>query len=162
MAFNSNVGRQKEFVEKLCDLKNAIPIHIFLVVHPKKGRDEEEIPGKMDVAGSGGITNLADNLITIWRNKSRELAVRSQKQRKDTDPSFDDKLNIARNAKSPDKDQKIILAEDNTINGSVGVLAWLQKDRANGNEQKFGLEYQNHQHVPAKSKNNRHYVTYKD
>ncbi|EGC2156080.1 bifunctional DNA primase/helicase, partial [Salmonella enterica] len=31
--------------------------------------------GKMDVKGSGAITDLTDNLFIIWRNKARERAL---------------------------------------------------------------------------------------
>jgi twinkle protein len=63
---------QKSFVEKLCDFKNEYKCHVHLVVHPRKGMDELRAPGKLDVKGTGAITDLADNCFTIWRNKKKE------------------------------------------------------------------------------------------
>lgn len=63
---------QKAFIEKLCDFKNQFNCHVHIVSHPRKSFDETKIPGKMDVAGSGNITNLADNCFVVWRNKSKE------------------------------------------------------------------------------------------
>ena len=40
-----------------------------LVAHPRKGRDEKESPGKMDVAGSSKITDGADNVLSVWSAK---------------------------------------------------------------------------------------------
>jgi len=63
---------QKLFIEKLCDFKNEYNCHIHLVVHPRKGVDELKMPGKLDMKGSGSITDLADNCFTVWRNKHKE------------------------------------------------------------------------------------------
>jgi twinkle protein len=49
-------------------------IHIHLVCHPRKQKDETVPAGKMDVSGSGDITNGADNVLSVWRNKSKEKA----------------------------------------------------------------------------------------
>jgi len=63
---------QKSFVDKLCDFKNDNDCHIHLVTHPRKGMREGEIKDKMDVKGSGGITDLADNVFSVFRIKSKE------------------------------------------------------------------------------------------
>lgn len=66
---------QKLFVEQLCDFKNEHNVHIHLVAHPRKGDDEMTPPNKMNVKGTGSITDLADNVFTIWRNKRKERAI---------------------------------------------------------------------------------------
>lgn len=63
---------QKAFLEKLCDFKNEHNCHVHLVVHPRKGQDEMKLAGKMDMKGTGAITDLADNCFTVWRNKKKE------------------------------------------------------------------------------------------
>ena len=126
---------QKLFVEKLCEIKNQYPIHIFLVVHPRKGLNEKEPPGKMDVAGAGGITNLADNLLTAWRNKEREQLIKKQN-----------------NGYSLTEDQI------SYIDKTPAVLLSLQKDRNGGNEQSFKLAYRNYQFLESESSRNFHYV----
>lgn len=67
---------QKRFVEQLCDFKNATGACVHLVAHARK-RDEGEYqaPKKHDVRGSGSITDLADNLLSVYRNKSKEDAL---------------------------------------------------------------------------------------
>lgn len=63
---------QKHFVDDLGIVAREYGIHIHLVHHPKKLKDEYEMPGKMDAGGSGSIINLVDNLFTVWRNKRKE------------------------------------------------------------------------------------------
>jgi twinkle protein len=63
---------QKLFVERLCDFKNQFGCHIHLIVHPRKGQDEYKIPGKLDIKGTGALSDLADNCFSVWRNKLKE------------------------------------------------------------------------------------------
>ncbi len=67
--------KQKDFLEKLCDFKNRTGSHVHLIVHPRKRQNELDEPGKLDVKGTGAITDLADNVFVIWRNKKKEEAV---------------------------------------------------------------------------------------
>lgn len=67
-AFNA----QKEFIDKLCSVAKDTGLHIHLVAHSRKQKDEMAPPGKMDVKGSGSITDQVDNVITVWRNKAKE------------------------------------------------------------------------------------------
>jgi twinkle protein len=63
---------QKAFVENLCDFKNEFDCHVHLVAHARKGEDESRAPNKLDVKGTGAITDLADNVFSVWRNKRKE------------------------------------------------------------------------------------------
>lgn len=65
---------QKAFVDRLCDFKNEFDVHVHLVAHARKGESEDKAPGKLDVKGTGAISDLADNVFTVWRNKRKELA----------------------------------------------------------------------------------------
>lgn len=67
---------QKTFIEQLCDFKNQHNCHIHIVIHPRKAMNEEQIPNKLDVKGTGAISDLADNCFTIWRNKKKEELIR--------------------------------------------------------------------------------------
>ncbi len=62
-------NRQKSFVDELCSIGRDTNMHIHLVCHSRKGQDEARVPGKMDIRGSGTITDQVDNVITVWRNK---------------------------------------------------------------------------------------------
>lgn len=65
-----NLDDQKDFVDALCDFKHEYPVHIHLVAHTKKKADESEIPGKLDIKGSGAISDLADNCLSVFRCKT--------------------------------------------------------------------------------------------
>lgn len=71
---------QKEFMDKLCDFKNKHNAHIALVTHSRKGDSEEKPTGKMDVKGTGAVTDLADNVFIIWRNKAKERALQNSEE----------------------------------------------------------------------------------
>ena len=75
---------QKQFVDKLCDFKNEHNIHIHLVAHPRKSENEKTAAGKMDVRGSGALTDLADNVYSVWRNKIKEEKVNDGEEVGDT------------------------------------------------------------------------------
>ncbi len=62
---------QKAITEQASDFKNEHDCHVIVITHPRKGMDESRLPGKLDVKGTGAITDLADNCFTIWRNKSK-------------------------------------------------------------------------------------------
>ncbi|MES2356294.1 MAG: AAA family ATPase [Pseudomonadota bacterium] len=63
---------QKRFLDQLSDFKNEFNCHVHIVCHVKKREDENTVTGKLDVKGVGGITDLADNHIAVWRNKPKE------------------------------------------------------------------------------------------
>lgn len=63
---------QKRFIEQLCDFKNEFNVHVHLVAHARKGQDESRAPGKMDIRGGAALTDLPDNVFSIWRNKAKE------------------------------------------------------------------------------------------
>ena len=69
---------QKDFVNSLTAIAQDTGAHMHLIAHVKKGGSEYERPGKFDIKGSGSITDLADNLFIVWRNKRKE-AVGSEK-----------------------------------------------------------------------------------
>lgn len=89
---------QKLFVERLCDFKNDTDSHLMLVTHSRKGESELKPTGKMDVKGSGSITDLADMVFTTWRNKIKERDAQAG-PKEDEDPDiFDEKLKASPDA----------------------------------------------------------------
>jgi twinkle protein len=66
---------QKEFVDQLCDFISETRCHIHLVSHSRKMENELQVPGKMDVRGGAALTDLPDNVISVWRNKAKEEAI---------------------------------------------------------------------------------------
>jgi len=60
--------KQEDFMDALCLFKMNFNCHVHLIAHPRKSEDETKIPGKMDLKGTGGITDYTDNGFTIWKN----------------------------------------------------------------------------------------------
>jgi twinkle protein len=63
---------QANFVDSLQNYAQKSGLHVHLVAHAKKLQSEEDKPGKMDVKGAMEITNHADNVFSIWRDKKKE------------------------------------------------------------------------------------------
>jgi twinkle protein len=82
-------NEQKDFVNGLCTIAHDTGVHIHLVLHVKKGKDEHDVPGKFAIKGSGAITDLVDNVFIVWRNKAKEAAIRAGG---DNDPDNPDAL----------------------------------------------------------------------
>ncbi len=64
---------QDRFMKRLCAFDETEGTHTILIAHSRKGQDERTPVGKLDIKGSGGITDNADNCLSIWRNKPKEL-----------------------------------------------------------------------------------------
>jgi len=66
---------QKKFMDRLVDFARTYNVHLHLVAHSKKPNDrrgEAIIPRRYDVMGSSYLTNLAFNVIVIWRNRAKQ------------------------------------------------------------------------------------------
>lgn len=70
---------QKTFVDQLTAIARDHNIHVHLVHHVKKGAKETDLPDKNDVKGSGSIIDQPDNLILVYRNKAKEIAIKAGK-----------------------------------------------------------------------------------
>lgn len=66
---------QDAFVDRLAWIAKHYDCHIHLVHHMRKGANEEDMPNKFDLKGSGGIADLADNIIIVHRNKAKERKI---------------------------------------------------------------------------------------
>jgi twinkle protein len=56
--------RQSEFIKSVTQFAKKFDVHVHVVAHPRKVRGRVT---KMDVAGTGDITNLADNVFSVHR-----------------------------------------------------------------------------------------------
>lgn len=72
-------GEQKNLVNRLADFVKEYKCHIHLVAHPRKPKTDEYESDKSDVAGSGDITNIADNVFLVYRY-SKDQIERRKKQ----------------------------------------------------------------------------------
>jgi len=74
-------AEQKKFVSDLTTFSKKHKCHIFLVAHPRKGETDQKTPGKVDIAGTANITNLAHNVLMLWRT-SPEAREKAEKENK--------------------------------------------------------------------------------
>lgn len=51
---------------------------------PAKVRAKNKPQGKFDIKGNGGITDMADTVLVLWRNKPKEAALRQAEARRQT------------------------------------------------------------------------------
>lgn len=75
---------QKHFVDALTDFAKTHDAHVLLVHHTRKGESEDKPQTKWDIKGSGGITDMADTVLVLWRNKPKEEALRQAEVRRQT------------------------------------------------------------------------------
>lgn len=60
---------QSEFVRLMANFAKKFEVHVHLVAHPRKAFGKLT---KMDVSGSGDITNRADNVVSVHRFSEKE------------------------------------------------------------------------------------------
>jgi len=77
---------QKDLVDALCDVAKETKMHIHLVHHIRKGGESNRIAEKKDIKGSGVITDLADNVVLIARNRIKERETEQNKIADNTQP----------------------------------------------------------------------------
>jgi twinkle protein len=63
---------QRVFANRLTAHAKALNVGVHLVCHIRKQKDETNIPSMMDIKGSGSITDQADSVFIVWRNKSED------------------------------------------------------------------------------------------
>lgn len=78
VAGEDDYNGQKSFVDELTALARDLGVHVHLVHHTRKPANEAHIPDKHDNKGSGAITDLADNILIVWRNKAKEDDIKAK------------------------------------------------------------------------------------
>lgn len=84
-----NWNKQKWFVNELCTCAYNTGLHISLVAHSKKTESENRMINKFEIKGTGTLTDMVDNVFTVWRNKRKE--VEGKKPKEDRDQKIMDK-----------------------------------------------------------------------
>ena len=69
---NDEYNQQKQFVSRLTDFVKNFNAHIHLVAHPRKTQNDQDEPGKVDIKGSSHITDLAHNVIVLYRTSQEQ------------------------------------------------------------------------------------------
>ena len=63
---------QRVFANRLTGHAKALNVGIHLVCHIRKQKDESNVPSMMDIKGSGSITDQADSVFLVWRDKRED------------------------------------------------------------------------------------------
>ncbi len=74
-----SLDKQKAFANSLAVTCRDLNIHVFLVAHTRKMKDETDIPDATDIMGSSHLRNLSDSVICCWRNRAKEKLVEEGK-----------------------------------------------------------------------------------
>lgn len=108
-------SQQAKFIDKLQWAAKRHEIHIHLVAHMRKGNDEQTRPGKFDIRGAAEISDLADNVMVVYRNKPKEEAQRNRAA-----------------GRVLSRSEELALSQPDTF-------LRVDKNRAGGDEESFGL-----------------------
>ena len=65
---------QRVFVNRLTAHARLLNVHAHLVCHVRKQSDETAVPSMFGIRGSGSITDQADNIFVVWRDKREDRA----------------------------------------------------------------------------------------
>lgn len=71
---------QSKFINRLQWAAKRYNKHVHLICHMRKTSGHIQSDGKDDIRGAGEITDLADNVFILSRNREKEAAVRKQEQ----------------------------------------------------------------------------------
>ena len=91
-------SRQKLFVDQVQNVAHNYPVHIHLVAHARKARDDSSVPSIHDIKGGSEIGDLVENVIVVWRNKPKEIAQSMNDQAKYDEADAMLKVEAQRNA----------------------------------------------------------------
>ena len=64
-------GRQKRFVDELQGIAHQTGAHLHLVAHARKGESDDKPPRLHDVKGTSELCDLAENVLSVWKNKRK-------------------------------------------------------------------------------------------
>lgn len=68
---------QRKFVDRVTDFAKNHDVHVFVVAHVRKGEDDGKPTGKMDIKGSGALTDLVETVLICWRNRLKEAKLKN-------------------------------------------------------------------------------------
>lgn len=106
----------------ISDFCSECDVHVFVVAHPRKSKDELQVVNKMDVKGSGELTDQAHNVWIVWRNKGKEREIEKMIKAKDDDA----KITAKRRLKP---DTQLIVAKQRNDDGDEPTIdLWMVKE----------------------------------
>jgi twinkle protein len=97
---------QKDAMSLFTSIARDTGLHIHLVHHIRKSDDENRLPGKFDMKGSGSISDQADNVFVVWRNKRKQF---DEQEGKPVDPDMADAFLVCEKQRNGEFEGKIAL-----------------------------------------------------
>jgi twinkle protein len=97
---------QKDMLDLLTSIARDTGMHIHLVHHSKKREDENRLPGKFDLKGSGSISDQADNVMIVWRNKAKSF---DRQAGKEVDESAPDAMLVCEKQRNGEWEGRVAL-----------------------------------------------------
>lgn len=67
-----DLKEEKKFVSDFLSFTKKFNGHAHLATHPRKTSKDRDRPGKVDIRGSGAISDLAHNVLISWRPEEEE------------------------------------------------------------------------------------------
>jgi twinkle protein len=104
---------QKRAIDRLTSFAHEMEVHVHLVAHPRKGMDEDRPPNKLDVRGGAALTDMADNVVTVWRNKPKEKEAEKLHLGEDIEPKYQDQGDV-----------RMIVSKQRATGGEGSVALW--------------------------------------
>ena len=111
----------KKFMDSLADFVHEHGCHLFLVAHARKKDSEHQKVDKHDVKGISEITDIAHNVVTVFRNKKKEAEVNELMQ------SGDEALAEARRKEKPDSTLSVV-KQRNGYGDEPFIRLWYNKN----------------------------------
>jgi len=81
-----DLDKQKKIINDLLWLAGALDVHVHLVAHFRKPADIKNTGDRFDVSGAGAITDLAHNVMLVWKNEEKAKKMRSGEEVDDMEP----------------------------------------------------------------------------
>lgn len=76
--------RQKKFVDDLQSIAHQRDVHVHLVCHARKAESDDKPARLHDVKGASELCDMAENVVSVWKNK-RKLDAQSRRENKHDD-----------------------------------------------------------------------------
>lgn len=78
--------RQKKLVDDLQTIAHQSNIHLHLVAHARKGESDDKPARLHDVKGASELCDMAENVVSVWKNKRKLTAQSNGNTKHDDEP----------------------------------------------------------------------------
>jgi twinkle protein len=83
---DNELSDQRRAITLITEFAVRSNTHVIVVAHSRKKMNEHERVSKLDIKGSGTITDLADNVLILSRNKKKEQALQDKRVMQELPP----------------------------------------------------------------------------